>query len=298
MRVGFIGLGNIGTPMAQQIAAAGFSLVVHDIRQEAASPLIERGAEWAGSPREVAERCDVVCTCLPGPPEMDAVVLGEGGIADGIRSGSVYVDHTTNSPSLVRRVRDILSEKGVEMLDAPVSGGKEGAATRDLTMLVGGASQTLDRCRPILDAMAKTVMHVGEVGAGCVCKLMHNCAGFSLGLAMVECLTVGARAGVDPATLVEVFQRCAIGRNFEIQVRLPATLFQGDFEARFALKTAYKDMGLATELGRDHGVPMRLAAVSEEDMSEAMSRGWGDRDSSVFLALQEERAGAEIRTGG
>ena len=121
MRVGFIGVGNIGRPMAGQIAAAGFDLTVHDLRREAAAPLVDGGAKWAESPKVVAELSDVVCTCLPGPAEMESVVLGEDGVAMGLRPGSVYIDHTTNSPTLVRRVHDLLSKKGIEMLDAPVS---------------------------------------------------------------------------------------------------------------------------------------------------------------------------------
>ena len=297
MRVGFIGVGNIGRPMAEQIASAGFPLVVHDIREEAAAPLLQRGALWADSPREVAQQCDMVSTCLPGPAEMEAVALGKDGIVEGIRPGTIYIDHTTNSPMLVRKVHGILADKGVSMLDAPVSGGMEGAQTRDLTLLVGGDKETLDKCRPVLDAMGKTVMHVGDIGAGCICKLMHNAAVFSAELAMTECLTVGVKAGVDPAVLVEVFQKCALGKAFNVQVRLPATLFQGSFDPpRFALGVARKDIGLATELARAHDVPIRLTEVCEEEMSEAMDKGWAGRDSTVFLTLQEARAGVQVRT--
>ena len=295
MRVGFIGTGSIGRPMASQVLAAGFSLVVHDIDQDAVTPLLEGGAEWADSPKAVAEQCEIVCTCLPGPPEFQQVVYGEDGVLEGISEGSVFVDHTTNSPELVRDTYRRLERVGVAMLDAPVSGGAEGARTRDLTMLVGGDSDTLERCRSVLDAIAKTVMHVGDIGAGCVCKIAHNCAGFSLDMATVECLTMGARAGVDPAILLEVFQKCAIGRNFNIHTRLPDTLFSGDFEPRFALKTAMKDMRLATELAEHYGVPMNLTAVCEAEMEEAMSRGWDGLDSSAFLRLQEERSGVQLR---
>ena len=295
MRVGFIGTGSIGRPMASQVLAAGFSLVVHDIAQDAATPLLEAGAEWADSPKAVAELCEIVCTCLPGPPEFQQVVYGEDGVLEGISEGSVFVDHTTNSPELVRDTHQRLVRAGVAMLDAPVSGGAEGARTRDLTMLVGGDSDTLERCRPVLDAIAKTVMHVGGIGAGCVCKIAHNCAGFSLDMATVECLTMGVRAGVDPAVLLEVFQKCAIGRNFNIHTRLPDTLFSGDFEPRFALKTAMKDMRLATELAEHYGVPMNLTAVCEAEMEEAMARGWDGLDSSAFLRLQEERSGVQLR---
>ena len=295
MRVGFIGTGSIGQPMAGQVLAAGFSLVVHDINQAAAAPLLEAGAEWADSPRAVAEQCEIVSTCLPGPPEFQEVVYGANGILEGIGEGSVLVDHTTNSPELVRETHRRLERVGVAMLDAPVSGGAEGARTRDLTMLVGGDSDTLERCRPVLDAIAKTVMHVGDIGAGCVCKIAHNCAGFSLDMATIECLTMGVRAGVDPSVLLEVFQKCAIGRNFNIHTRLPDTLFSGDFEPRFALKTAMKDMRLATELAEHYGVPMNLTEVCQAEMEEAMTRGWADLDSSAFLRLQEERSGVQLR---
>ena len=296
MKVGFIGTGNIGNPMAGQILRAGFDLVVHDVRRDAAESLVAGGAAWAGSPREVAEQCDIVCTCLPGPREMEAVLLGEGGLAEAMAPGTVYVDHTTNSPELVRKVHGVLAKKGVGMLDAPVSGGMEGARTRELTVLVGGDPETLERCTPVLETMADTVMHVGPIGTGCVCKLMHNCVGFSLDLAILECLTAGVKAGVGPRVLVDVFQKCALGRGFGLKVRLPATIFQGSFEPRFALEVAHKDMTLATELGRAVDVPMRLAELSASDMSEAMSRGWGHMDSTIFLTLQEERAGVEVRT--
>ena len=281
--------------MAGQVLAAGFSLVVHDIDRDAAAPLLEAGAEWADSPRAVAEQCEIVSTCLPGPPEFREVVYGTGGILEGISADSVFVDHTTNSPELVRETHRRLERVGVTMLDAPVSGGAEGARTRDLTMLVGGNSETLERCRPVLDAIAKTVMHVGDIGAGCVCKIAHNCAGFSLDMATIECLTMGVRAGVDPSVLLEVFQKCAIGRNFNIHTRLPDTLFSGDFEPRFALKTALKDMRLATELAEHYGVPMNLTDVCQAEMEEAMTRGWSDLDSSAFLRLQEERSGVQLR---
>ena len=295
MRVAFIGVGKIGRPMAEQIAAAGFDLTVHDLSREAAAPLLDAGAAWAKSPREAAELADVVCTCVQGPAEMEPAVLGEDGVADGIRPGAVYVDHTTNSPALVRRVHGELRTKGVDMLDAPVSGGMEGAQTRDLTVLVGGDAEVLERVRPVLDAMAKNVVHVGPIGAGCVCKIAHNCATFVRSMALVECLTLGVKAGVAPDVLVDAFSRGALGTNLDLRVRLPATLFSGDFEPRFALSTAFKDITLATELAEEVGVPVQLAEACRAQMTEALQRGLGDRDSSIALTLQEERAGVEVR---
>ena len=181
------------------------------------------------------------------------------------------------------------------MLDAPVSGGMEGAQTRDLTVLVGGAGETVERCRPVLNALAKTVLHVGAIGAGCICKITHNCAGFVRSMALVECLTLGVKAGVKADVLIDAFRRCALGTNMDLHVRLPATLFQGDFEPRFALKIADKDIGLATELAETVGVPVQLAEACRKEMAEAMARGLGDLDSSVYLTLQEERADVEVR---
>ena len=270
-------------------------MLVHDAHKEAAGPLLDGGAEWAESPREAARRSEIVCTCLPGPTEMEAVVFGENGIVDGLAEGSIYIDHTTNSPALVRRVHGELAEKGVAMLDAPVSGGMEGARTRDLTVLVGGDDAVFRRARPILDAIAKTVMHVGGIGAGSICKVTHNSASFARSLAVMECLTLGVKAGVEPSVLLEVFQKCALGANFDLHVRMPATIFSGDFDPRFALKIARKDIGLAAELAEQYDVPTEVVSACERQMAEAMARGLGDRDSSVFLTLQEERAGVSIR---
>ena len=176
MRIGFIGTGNIGTPMAASILKAGYELVVHDIHRDKTTPLVGQGAEWADSPAEVAAQCDIICTCLPGPTEMEPVTLGPGGILEGARSGSVYIDHTTNSPLLARRVHGVFAEKGVSMLDAPVSGGVEGAMVRDLLVMVGGDAPTFQRCLPVLEAIGERVMHTGDIGSGCICKIMHNTA--------------------------------------------------------------------------------------------------------------------------
>ena len=295
MKVAFIGVGKIGRPMARQVLAAGFDLTVHDLSRDAAAPLLDAGAKWARSPREAADGADVVCTCVQGPPEMERAVLGDDGIASSIRPGAVYADHTTNSPALVRRVHDELKARGVDMLDAPVSGGVEGARTRDLTVLAGGDADALERCRPVLDAMAKTVLHVGPIGAGCVCKIAHNCATFVRAMALMECLTLGVKAGVAPDVLIDAFSRGALGTNLDLLVRMPETLFRGNFEPRFTLRTAIKDITLATELAEEVGVPVQMAEACRAEMNEALERGLGDLDSSIALTLQEERAGVEVR---
>jgi len=295
MKIGFIGVGNIGAPIAGQLIEAGHALVVHDIRREAASALIERGAEWSPSPAVVAAQCEVVATCLPGPTEMAAVCLAPGGLAAHLKSGALYIDHTTNAPALVRRVHALLAAKGVAMLDAPVSGGMEGAQTRDLLVMAGGDPAAFARARPILDAIAQRVMHTGGIGTGSIAKIMHNSATFTLDLVMAECWTAGVKAGIDPAVIYEVFTTAALGNQMNLKVRLPATYLRGDFDPRFSLALAHKDLGLAQDLARETGTPMRLNALAKAEMDAAMARGWAGRDASIFLTLQEERAGVEVR---
>ena len=296
MKVGFIGIGNIGQPMAKQLLNNGFNLLVNDIHKENSLSLTNAGAIWVDNPEDLAKQCDFVCTCLPGPTQMEQLIIGPNGILNSMAENTVYIDHTTNSFKTVQKINGLLSKKGIHMLDAPVSGGVEGAKTRDLTLLVGGNQEIVTKTMPILNSIGKTILHVGDIGTGTICKLMHNSASFSMMLTMVQCLTTGVKAGVDASTIVEVFQKCALGRNFDLQVRLPNTLFQGDFDPRFALKLAYKDLKLAMEIADEFNVPFSIPEICEKEMSEAISRGLDTKDSSIFLTIQEEKAGVEIRT--
>ena len=295
MKVGFIGVGNIGAPIAGQLLAAGHDLLVHDLRRAAADGLIASGAVWAASPAALASECEVVATCLPGPPEMGRVCLGPEGIVEHLPPGALYIDHTTNAPELVRRLHGMLAAKGVDMLDAPVSGGKEGAETRDLLVMAGGAAAAFARARPLLDAIAKRVIHTGPIGTGSIAKIMHNCASFTLDMLLAECWTTGVKAGIDAPTIVDVFNEAALGHQMSMKVRLPATWLSGDFAPRFSLALARKDLGLALDLARATMTPMRLAALCEQELVAAIGRGWADRDASIALTLQEERANIEVR---
>jgi 3-hydroxyisobutyrate dehydrogenase-like beta-hydroxyacid dehydrogenase len=295
MKIGFIGVGNIGAPIAGQLLRAGHALAVHDLRRDAATALIAAGAVWSAAPAALAAECEIIVTCLPGPAEMERVCLGPDGIVEHLKPGALYIDHTTNAPALVRRVHAMLAEKRVAMVDAPVSGGMEGAQTRDLLVMAGGDPDAFERARYLLDAIAKRVMHTGPIGTGSIAKIMHNSATFTLDLVMAECWTTGVKAGIDAATIYKVFTEAALGNQMNLKIRLPATYLRGNFDPRFSLALARKDLGLALDLARETGTPMRLAAICEAEMVEAVRRGWADRDASIFLTLQEERANVEVR---
>ena len=294
MQVGFIGLGTMGASMAANLQRAGHRLLVHDLRRAAAEPHLAAGAEWADTAGAVGGACDVVFTSLPGPPEVEAVTLGPGGLLETMRAGAAYFDLSTNSPTLVRRIHARFAERQLHMLDAPVSGGPRGAKTGRLAIWVGGERAQFDRHKTLLDAMGDQARHVGPIGAGSVAKLVHNCAGYAIQCALAEVFTLGVKAGIDPASLFEAVRQGAVGRRRTFDALIDQFL-PGIYDPpAFALKLAHKDVALATALGRELSVPMRVADLALEELTEAMNRGWGGRDSRVAMLLQEERAGVEI----
>jgi 3-hydroxyisobutyrate dehydrogenase len=296
MRVGFIGLGNMGAPLAGFVLGAGFPLVVHDLRKEAAAPVLARGAVWANTARDVAAQCDVVCICVPGPPDMQAVMRGPGGVLETLRPDAIVIDHTTNAPAVVREVGAAVMARGAHLLDAPLDGGREGALEGQVTLFVGGDEAVLRRVKPVLDTFSRSIVWVGELGTGSVTKLVHNALAMSIDLLLAECLTLGAKAGVAVPRLVEAFREgCIVSQNMTFTKRMPATLFRGDFAARFALALAYKDFRLVGDLAGQHRVPTRLLDLCETELLEAMNRGWGDQDRIKASTLQEERAGVRLR---
>jgi 3-hydroxyisobutyrate dehydrogenase len=295
MKVGFIGLGIMGASMASNIRQGGYELVVHDVRREAAAPHLAAGAAWADTPRKVAEAAEVVFTSLPGPAEVETVALGDEGLLAGMSVGKVYFDLTTSSPALIRRIHAVFAARGIHVLDAPVSGGPRGARTRKLALWVGGDERVFLRYKPVLDAIGDQAIRVGPIGAGSVAKLVHNCAGYAIQTALAEVFTLGVKAGVEPLALWQAVRQGALGRQRTFD-RLADQFLRGTYEPpAFALRLAHKDVTLATALGREHHVPMRLANLALEELTEALNRGWGDRDSRVAMLLQEERAGVQVR---
>lgn len=295
MKIGFIGLGTMGQHMAANLIAAGHQLVVNDLRRKAADRHLASGAVWAETPAEIAEQTEVVFTSLPGPPEVESVSLGEAGLLKGMSPGKVYFDLSTNSPALARRLHGIYSENGVEFLDAPVSGGPRGARTGKLALWVGGDKAVFEKYLPVLEGIGDKPYYVGPAGQGSVAKLVHNCAGYTIQAALAEVFTMGVKAGVEPLTLFKAIRNGAQGRRRTFDGMIEQFL-PGKFDdPSFALRLAHKDVSLATAVGREHHVPMRLANLALEELTEALNRGWGERDSRVAMLLQEERAGVEVQ---
>ena len=295
MELGFIGLGTMGSSMALNVLKAGHRLTVNDINRDAAGPHLEAGAAWANSAQEVAEAGDIVFTSLPGPPEVEAVALGEHGILSGISPGKVYFDLSTNSPTLVRRLHDAFAARGAHVLDAPVSGGPQGARSGRLAIWVGGDKDVFERCKPVLDAIGDQAFYVGAIGTGSVAKLVHNCTGYILQTALAETFSMGVKAGVEPLALWQAVRQGALGRRQTFD-GLAQNYLPGRFDPPdFALRLARKDVSLAVKAGEEFDVPMRLANLTLAELTEALNRGWGQRDSRAAMLLQEERAGVEVR---
>jgi 3-hydroxyisobutyrate dehydrogenase-like beta-hydroxyacid dehydrogenase len=294
-KVGFVGLGTMGASMAYNCLQGGNEMVVHDLRRESATPHLEAGAVWADTPREVAESCEVVFTSLPGPVEIEAVALGEAGLLEGLEEGKTYFDLSTNSPTAIRRIHEIMGARGINVLDAPVSGGPRGARSRNLAIWVGGDKALFDKYKPVLDAIGDKAYYVGPIGCGAVAKLVHNCAGYIIQTALAEVFTMGVKAGVEPLALWQAVRRGAQGRRGTFE-GLAEHLLPGNFDPPdFALRLARKDVDLAVAVGREYEVPMRLANLTLAELTEAMNRGWAGRDSRVAMLLQEERSGVEVR---
>jgi len=297
MRIGFIGLGTMGSRIAGNILKAGYPLTVYDLRDEAVKTLADLRATVADTPKALAEASDIIFTSLPGPPEVEAVALGKAGLIEGVRPGSVYIDLTSNSPTVVRRIYDRFKEKGAHVMDVPVSGGPTGAQAGTLTLMVGGDEEVFQKCKPLLGAIGNKITYTGKIGCGSICKLMHNCIGYGLQTIVAECLTLGVKAGVEPMSLWRVLRDGGTGQGVMFHNVLPDVVLRGHFDPpHFALRLAFKDVSLATALGRELDVPMAMANLTLQEMMSAMNRGWGDRDSRVAMLLQEERAGGiEVR---
>jgi len=292
LRVGYIGLGLMGKSMARNILRAGFPLVVHNRSRAAVEELVAEGARAARSPAEVAAQSDVVFTNLPDSPDVELVVLGAGGIIESARSGMILVDNSTIKPATARKIAAVLGEKGVQCLDAPVSGGDIGARDGTLTIMVGGAEDALETVRPILAALGKTITHIGGPGGGQIAKAANQIMVAAQMVAMGELLVFAQKAGADPRKVVEAIKAGA-ARCWTLDVK-PQRLFSGNRSPGFKARMQAKDLHIVLETAREYGVPLPSLAVDSQLFNAMVAQGMGDQDNSAVLALFEQLASIRL----
>ena len=290
-KVGFVGLGLMGNPMARNLMEDGYELVVYNRTKEKVEKLVSEGATAAESLRKVAEKSDVIITMLPGPPEVKEVVVGEGGLLEGAKEGSLLIDMSTSSPVLARELAQIAQERGVRMLDAPVSGADVGAEEGTLSIMVGGREEDFRRARSLFEAMGKTVVHVGDSGAGQTVKACNQIVVALVIEAVSEALVLGSKAGVDPAKVIEVLSGGLAG-NKVMEVKRSKFL-EHNFEPGGKVNSHHKDLGIALETGKEHGVPLPVTALVDQMFGALMAKGRGDWDHSALITLIEDWAGHE-----
>ena len=286
--VGFIGLGVMGAPMAGNLVEAGHPLVVHSRSPEPVEALAEAGAETASSPREVAERADVVITMLPDSPAVEAVVLGEDGVLAGASEGDLLVDMSTIHPTVSVAIAQAAAERGVAALDAPVSGGDVGAQQGALSIMVGGEAADFERARPLFEVLGKTIVHVGEAGAGQVVKACNQVVVAVTIAAVSEALVLGSKAGVDPEQILDVLGGGLAGNKvMEMRRR---NFLEHDFTPGFRIDLHHKDLNIALESGDAYGVPLPVTSLVQQYMRALRAKGHGGDDHSGLLRLVEELA--------
>jgi 3-hydroxyisobutyrate dehydrogenase len=285
-QIGFIGVGNMGTPMAVNLARAGYAVLAYDIMPRGVEQVVAAGGRAASSIAEVASASDVIVSMLPSPTEVEAVVYGADGLLDQMRPGQTLIDMSTIDPTVTRKVAADLNARGVTMLDAPVSGSTEGAAAGSLTIMVGGPADLLERYRPLLATIGKKIVHCGEIGTGETVKLCNNLmAGIAM-VAIAEAYALAEHAGVDPKILFDVVRSStgggAVHDSRPVHVGLvPGAPVENDFQPGFMVDLIYKDLGLALAAGRRYGVPLQLVATAQQIFGAASALGYGRKDLSA-----------------
>ena len=292
LTVGYIGLGLMGKSIARNILKAGFPLVVPNRSQAAVDELAGEGAQRAGSPAEVASRVEVLFTSLPDTPDVEQVVLGDQGIVAGAREGLIYVDNSTIKPASARHIAEILGKKGVQCLDAPVSGGDIGAREGTLAIMVGGPESALDKVMPIFKAMGKTITHVGEAGAGQIAKAANQIMVAAQMVAMGELLIFAQKAGADPRKVVEAI-RGGAAQCWTLDVK-PPRLFAGNRLPGFKAYMQAKDLNIVLETARQYGIPIPAASVHSQLFNAMLQMDMSELDNSAVLGVIEQLAGIKL----
>ncbi|MGC8935780.1 MAG: NAD(P)-dependent oxidoreductase [Candidatus Methanomethylicaceae archaeon] len=285
LKIGFIGLGIMGLPMAKNLLKGGYSLVVHNRSRKPVEELTSHGAEQAFSSREVAERTDVVITMLPDSPDVREVILGRDGVIEGVRPGMVVIDMSTISPKVSVEIANTLAEKGVEMLDAPVSGGQKGAIEGTLSIMVGGKKEVFEKCLPIFKAMGRVIVHVGGNGAGEIVKLCNQVICALNIVSMCEGIALCRKTGVDVAKMIEVVSGGLGASN--IISNLAPKILAGDMEPGFKLRLQQKDLRLALQLAEELKAPLLATGLAHQIFRIAEAKGLGEKGTQALIRAYE-----------
>ena len=293
-KIGFIGLGIMGLPMAKNLLKASYSLIVHNRSRQPVRELVAAGAEEAFSSKEVAQKGQVIITMLPDSPDVESVAWGSGGLIEGVSEGDIYVDMSTIAPGVAIKVANTMAKKGVRCLDAPVSGGDVGAINATLSIMVGGDEETFNEVLPIFEALGKTVTLCGRNGAGQTVKACNQIQ-VALNIAgMAEALVLGAKAGVDPAIVVQVLSG-GYAQSRVMDVRGPRVI-KGDFQPGFKSRFHFKDLNIIMQTGNDYNVPLPVTSLVHELFAAMQAAGLGDLDHTGVITVLEDLAGIEART--
>jgi len=293
-KIGFVGLGIMGTPMVKNLLNAGYELVVHDLNRDAVRNLVAAGAEPANSPKEIAQKSQVIITMLPDSPHVEAVALGPNGLIEGVSVGDYYLDMSSIAPSTAIKVAEEMAAVGVKCLDAPVSGGDVGAINATLSIMVGGDEAVFDEMQPIFQALGKTITLCGQNGAGQTVKACNQIQVAANFVGLAEALVLGAKAGVDPAIIVEVLSG-GYAQTRVMDVR-GMRIVHGDFEPGFKSRFHFKDLNIIMKTGNDYGVPLPVTSLMHELFAAMMAAGRGDMDHSGIITVLEDLARVEARS--
>jgi 2-hydroxymethylglutarate dehydrogenase len=290
--VGFIGVGNMGNPMASNVLKAGFPMIVYDRNPQAMENLLQAGAQRAASAREVVEGAEIVLTSLPASPDVEAVYLEPEGLVDSAKPGTMLIDLSSVLPSTPRKIEPRAQARGVHFLEAPVSGGVSGARAAALAIMVGGDPETLTRAQPVLRAIGPNIFHVGPVGAGNTVKAINNMMASVNALAMMEGVALGVKAGLDPMTIYEVVKASSGGSK--ALERIPNSLIPRQFEPGFKVQLMNKDLETFNTIAKELHVPVSFANVAQQYQQMAIAAGLAEQDTSVVMTIIERLAAMQV----
>ncbi|MGB8345267.1 MAG: NAD(P)-dependent oxidoreductase [Ktedonobacteraceae bacterium] len=296
MQIGFIGIGVMGRPMTLNLLKADHNVTIYARHPEKAGvqEAVAAGAKLAPSPRAVAMASDIVITMVTNSQDVAEVVAGPQGVLEGARKGLIIIDMSTIAPSTTRRLAEMAEAKGVHFLDAPVSGGSQGAINGTLTIMVGGERAAFEQARPVLEAMGKNVFYVGASGSGEIVKIVNNCLAGAIAAAIAESFTLGVKAGADVETMAKIIS-LSTGASWQLANQFPLRAFNGSFQPGFMTDLLHKDLGLALDLAAENRTPVAMTALTRQFYEMARAAGYGRDDYTSVLKVLEQMAGVEVR---